>query len=214
MRRSVSRLRETLAGLTGQRLAPEHVSRVVQWTRHVIEERQAQAFFPVLNLYCNWLQHPKIDRSHTGDQILAEIDDILFVRKKVTTFSPEAIQSTIGVQGLRLELTALLKADNLRCDLVENDDCWKDFIRLVIRDLCAKPLMFRQLQANKTNYLFDSVLNAIGRVGEFYVSSASFSDDANDLMRYPNPPDFLLKVTAHKVTDSTFCVHVMVPIVL
>jgi hypothetical protein len=96
MSASVDRLRDTLGNASGQPLTLEYISRIALLSRHVVEEENAKQKLSVLQLYCNWLLHPRIDQSATADKILASIDDIFFVRQKVTTLSPQNVQSAMG----------------------------------------------------------------------------------------------------------------------
>jgi hypothetical protein len=133
MTSTVVQLRDALAGLPGKPLALEHVSRIARCSRNVVEKQKAQRQFPLLNLYCNWLLHSQIDKSATADQILAAIDDILFVRQKVTTFTPQVVKSAMRLQVFRSELASLLKANCLPDDLVTGDRRWKEFEHLNVR---------------------------------------------------------------------------------
>jgi hypothetical protein len=163
MSASVDRLRDTFANASGQLLTLEYISRIAQLLRHVVQEESAKQRLPVLQLYCYWLLHPKIDQSATADNILATIDDIFFVRQRVTTLSPQNVQSAMGFGILRSQLGSLLQSHGLPDELVTNDARWKEFVLLVVRDLCTKPLTFSQPRGGRnSNRILDDVLNAAG----------------------------------------------------
>ena len=213
MSASVNRLRDTLTKVSGQPLSLEHVSRIAQLSRHIVEEENAKQRLSALQLYCNWLLHPKIDQSATADNILASIDDIFFVRQKVTTLSPQNVQSAMGFDILRSQLANLLQSHGLPDELVANDGRWKEFVTLVVRDLCTKKLTFRQPQrGGKSNKVLDSVLNALGRISEHYVSSATFSDDPDYLSKYPTRHDFVLLIGVTKFKDSSWTATTVIPL--
>ena len=193
MSASVDRLRETLSTAAGQPLTLEYVSRIGLLARQIVEEDNAKQRLSVLQLYCNWLLHSKIDQSAEADGVLASIDDIIFLRQRVTTFSPQNVQSAMGFGALRSQLGNLLQSHNLPDQLVTNDARWKEFVRLFVRDLCTKPLRFSLPRLGRnSNPVLDGVLNAPGRIAEQYVSSATFSDDQKYLSKYDTKHDFVL----------------------
>lgn len=215
MSASVDRLRDTLAKASGQPLALEQISRIAQLSRHIVEEESAKHRLPVLQLYCNWLLHAKIDQSAAADDILASIDDIFFVRQKITTLSPQNVQSAMGFDILRSQLASLLQSHGLPDELVTNGARWKEFVFLVVRDLCTKKLTFRQSQrGGKSNKVLESVLNAVGRISEHYVSSATFSDDQKYLSKYDTKHEFVLLIGITKINDPSWIANTIIPLTI
>jgi hypothetical protein len=215
MSTSVDRLRDTLNTASGQPLTLEYVSRIGLLSRQVVEEDNAKQRLSVLQLYCNWLLHPRIDQSAEADGILASIDDIIFVRQQVTTFSPQNVQSAMGFRTLRSQLGSLLQSHSLLDELVTNAARWKEFVSLFVRDLCTKPLTFSPPRRDRSfNTVLNGVLNAAGRIAEQYVSSAPFSDDQKYLSKYDTKHDFVLLIGITKVNDPSWTATMVIPLTI
>jgi hypothetical protein len=208
---SVDKLRDTLTKISGQLL--ENVSRVVLLSRQIVEEENAKQRLSILHLYCNWLLHTTISQSAAADDILASIDDIFFLRQRVITLSPQNVQSAMDFDVLRSQLADLLRSHSLPDELVANDARWKEFVSLVVRDLCTKKLTFRQRRRG-ANSALDSVLTAVGRISEFYVSSAAFSDDQEYLNKYETRHRFVLLIGVTKLNDSNWTNNIVIPLTI
>jgi hypothetical protein len=121
----------------------------------------------------------------------------------------------MGFSTLRSQLASLLQSHRLPDELVANDARWKDFVILVVCDLCTKPLTFFQpQQGRKPNKVLDSVLNATGRIAEQYVSSATFSDDQKYLRPYDSKHAFVLLIGITKVKDPSWTATVVIPVTI
>src|SRR5207253_2441883 len=47
---------------------------ILRRCRLMLDQNKTKSSYPVLSLYCNWLQHDEIDRHPTGFEILEKID--------------------------------------------------------------------------------------------------------------------------------------------
>ncbi len=205
---TVSRLQESLDRLASKPIEPEHVSRIMQLARQVIEESGAKKRFGVLNLYCDWLVHVAIDRSDAGQNILAEIDDIVFARQRNNVFSPQVVQEAMSLNKMRDEFKSVCSEASVAEDLTSSNERWGQFTTLMLRDLCAKRLHYKQ---GKTNKILQGVLSSPRHI-ELYASSAVVDDDPADLANYPDTIKFMLKLEATKVSDPNFVVTLVIPV--
>jgi len=127
----------------------------------------------VLNLFCNWCAHTKIDKSNTGLRIIARVNDALVAAKDSndTQEIQLRISKAMGYVSLRKEMALFLKNIGLMgCLKVENieNDLWfhfLDYLFEIIRDVPIAFPSLGSLDKNKQKIYNQIALNAIGPGG-------------------------------------------------
>lgn len=206
----VDKLADTLRLLETEPPTNLHISRIFQFVRQVIEEHGEKALYSLLHMYCDWMMHPKIDRSKKADSILAWIDEAILVQQ---SWSSEGVRQAMGKDSLKNDFTAFLAAHSLPDRLVTDSDLWREFLRLALADLCEKPLHISD-KARKPKSLA-----APSRLANMIIVSAKYTNDPSILSIYHNSPgcvkaDFVLELQAAKVNDLSAKNPMMIPIVI
>lgn len=98
--------------------------------------------FLVLNLFCNWSAHSKIDQSMTGLRMLARVNDALVRVKQAADNNTILIEMTraIGFDTLRSEVFSFLK--HIGINETISHHTWKTFLDNLIEIIRDVPLSF------------------------------------------------------------------------
>ncbi len=123
----------------------------------------------ILNLFCNWCAHTKIDQSNTGLRILAKVNDALFeVKNSQDSFETQSkLSQAIGYVSLRKELISFLNNTNLIGYLEVNtpgNDLWGHILTHLLEIIRDVPLEFpsiSDLDETKKNIYKQIIKNAI-----------------------------------------------------
>jgi hypothetical protein len=141
------RLKELLNKAKKQkRIDNSFVKNVMANTRELLEARQEQQNYQIVNLYCNWSLHNKISGSMRAVQALVVITqklmDTIGNGKPVEDFLNYLSCDSFGVDVLRQELIKLYINNNLKTFLFVPDANWFIFSSLLLYELEGKPLSF------------------------------------------------------------------------
>lgn len=114
----------------------------------LIQDREKKQFL-ILNLFCNWSAHTKIDQSISGLRTLARINDALVRVKEAPDNNTILIEMTkaIGFSDLRSELSSFLKYIDINEAI--SDQLWKTFLDNlieIIRDVSLTFPLTRELK--------------------------------------------------------------------
>lgn len=112
-------------------------------TRLLLERDRSGAQYPMLSLYCAWVQHAETDRNSEAWTVLEMVD-----RTVVDHGSTEegmktifrAISDAFGLPALRQEFIRLFQAKGIRTDIFESFGNWRRFLLLLLDDLSHRPL--------------------------------------------------------------------------
>lgn len=116
---------------------------LIRKTRLLLEKDRSKAQYPMLSLYCDWVQHTELDRNSEAWTVLEMVD-----RAVVDHGSTEegmkavfrAIGDAFGLPTLRQELIRLFQAKGIRTDIFESFSNWRRFLLLLLDDLSQRPL--------------------------------------------------------------------------
>lgn len=97
--------------------------------------------FVILNFFCDWCLHAKIDKSIPGMEILQRMNEILVNEKNYGDVNGE-MKKTISFEVLRNELKGILQFIKLPTDVVTNDGKWGNFLLNLIEIILDCPLKF------------------------------------------------------------------------
>lgn len=105
--------------------------------------------FSILNLFCNWSAHTKIDQSITGLKIIARVNDAFVKIKDSQNISEIQLEITnaVGFTELRSEFEAFLAYIGVE-EIIE-DDQWLVILNNLIDIIKDVPLTFPELSKFK-----------------------------------------------------------------
>jgi hypothetical protein len=119
---------------------PSTVSRLMSLSRQVIEETKTKDVYPVLNLFCDWSLHPKLDRKD-AQNVLGAIEEALSEEmKKAGHFTGDTLMATVSPRRLRDEMIALLTANTIDPAIADNLHYFVPIAARLTEDLIHKPL--------------------------------------------------------------------------
>lgn len=129
--------------------------------RMILEGQNLKSQFPILNLYCNWTLHTKIDGSNIAFRILENITDSMIAHntdpKNAQNFSDAVIEG-LNLHKLQLEIIALGAIFGADLSKLKIYNRWWVFGALLLQILIERPLKFpstiTKLEARK---IFDSI---------------------------------------------------------
>lgn len=118
------------------------VVHLVVRTRKLIEARGLKKKFPLINFFCNWVVHPKIDRSPEGWWILKQITDILIQNAQSEDMRTiiEGVSNTLAPKRLRNEFIELYKDHGLLTYFFDIDENWESFYNMLITEVRDTPI--------------------------------------------------------------------------
>ena len=113
--------------------------------RIVLEEERLKEKYPHLNLYCNWMLHPRLSTSATCFQILERLTD-LFLKAVSIGYKEneihERITEIISIPKFRQETIQFLKEHSLPIAAFTIDQNWAGTFSIVAQILIDRPLAF------------------------------------------------------------------------
>jgi hypothetical protein len=118
--------------------------------RKLLEQSDEKGSYCWLNLFCNWVVHPKLDKGKAVDGILEVLEEGL-TRTSVfdaSTFDRDGkAGEVLSFDLFRAELVEFCSANELTTLWV--NECWRQFLALYAEVVKDCPLIIRQLEADK-----------------------------------------------------------------
>jgi hypothetical protein len=127
--------------------------------RKLMEHDKSKSQFPVLNFYCNWVVHTKLDASPIADKIIRLFDDMqaYMVSAKNAPAPIKELKSLLDQSSLRAELWKMLKRVGLpAAPICGSTAAWNSFQRLLGAVIEDVPLLIHKERKQATLYV-DSI---------------------------------------------------------
>jgi hypothetical protein len=140
-------------------LTKSDVHRLFTLARKLIErlQKKDRVRYALLNFYCDWTLHSKIDRSTGGSLVLARIHDVIFSHLKTTDTSSIAsdLTAALSFDAVRAELNELIVWHGGRAGMVTqatwNDKVLPEFAEIVsctpVRIDCRSESILKTIRA-------------------------------------------------------------------
>ncbi len=157
--------------------------------RILMEEHKLQNKYSHLNLYCNWVVHPKLSKSLVCLQVLENLTKILVkftslpqdYKFKHGSFGDDLhaeVNEGLGIQMLRDDIINFFAQFHLPSDGFRNPKVWKDFSLLLISNLFERPLEFPEAEEIANHKGVKKIHDSIHRIAngnpKYAVSRFSF----------------------------------------
>ena len=177
--------------LQQKKLAKNDVIAFLSQVRNLLESQNLKSKYNVLNLYCNWAAHPKIDASMVCFRMLEKLTDNILAHKDQPPDSAffAAVSETVAVADLRDELTAFCSEVGVPDTVCSDDKVWKDFFSMVAAILIDRPILFpgASKMKPKVQAIYNSICSKAGGTSFgvkgfcFFVKQAGDSHDSGEL---------------------------------
>jgi hypothetical protein len=142
---------------------PSTVSKLMSLSRQVLEETKKKDQYPILNLFCDWSLHPKLDRKDAKN-VLAAIEDALSEEmEKPGHFTADTFMAIVSPRRLRDEMIALFKANIVDPTIAVSTHYFVPIAVRLTEDISHKPLeltekgleekMIKPIAAGKQAYI-------------------------------------------------------------
>lgn len=111
--------------------------------RKVLEQQIKGSSYPILSLYCTWLQHSRLDQNRHGYVLLDQIDRAVW-HNSPADFNEHfgKILSSFGLIELRQQMRAFLQANGLTSGLLDSYQNWNVFLFALYKELVEVELSF------------------------------------------------------------------------
>jgi hypothetical protein len=122
--------------------------------RKLLEHETAKTQFQVLNFYCNWVVHTKLDQSPIADRIIHLNDEILAYSVSASN-APVQMNDLITLldqSSLQKELAMFLQQVGLPSEVLEASS-WNKFQRLLGSIIEDVPLLIDKRKGQPTRYV-------------------------------------------------------------
>jgi hypothetical protein len=123
--------------------------------RKLLEHDKSKAQFQVLNFYCNWAVHTKLDSSPIADEIIRLMDDLqaYMVSASETPVSTDDLQALLDQSSLRMEIATFFKHVGLPDAVCGSNAYWNKFQRLLGAVIEDTPLLIHKAKKQTTRYV-------------------------------------------------------------
>jgi len=151
--------------------------------RKLLEHDETKESFAVLNFYCNWVVHTKLETSAIAERIIRLMDDVLayMVSENDTPASIDELTAHLDQSSLRKELGAFLSQVGLPTTVCDSQAYWNNFQRLLGAVIQDAPLLIHKHGKQRTK----RVLNKGRKRPTRYVESVTVEnmplDDGSSL---------------------------------
>lgn len=183
---------DELKRLLGQSaMTKSDVAFFMSQVRNLLESRNLKSKYSVLNFYCNWTFHTKIDQSMVCFRMLERLTENILAHKDSPPNSAffTAVSATVAVPTLRDELNAFCSEVGVPDTVCHNDQVWKTFFSMVAAILVDRPIQFPDVSKMKPKVkaIYDSICSKVGSKSFgvkgflFYVKEPNGSHDSGEL---------------------------------
>jgi hypothetical protein len=141
----LKRLKQKLAELDkGETIYTAVLLDLLRTMRIVMEEQHNGGKYPMLSLYCTWLQHAKLDRNNHGYKLLDTIGRAISDSPSSVSHSDHIskILSSFGLTELREQMRQFLQANGLSSALIDSFQNWSALLRALYVELSGVQLEF------------------------------------------------------------------------
>ncbi|MFA4967124.1 MAG: hypothetical protein WC624_02785 [Candidatus Margulisiibacteriota bacterium] len=169
-----------------------------------MSQAEKSSYF-VLNFYCTWTVHVKIDKSKLAMNILKEINQ--WVNDLKASNNPDLIKGlseVIAFPRFRKELLVFLSTLNLPTNLASDDTKWNSFLRLVIDIIHACPLQFPEIKTGIIEQIYNAIKATPIKTGMWVESISIFNRDEISSITNNAPPDlspYFLRILTSDTTS-------------
>ena len=154
--------------------------------RKLLEHSNTQQDFPLVNFYCNWVLHTKLDLSNAADDIVRVLDDL---HKNLNMGTKESLAKAdlLSFSSLRLQLKECLANFALPATICDSNVRFKGFVRNLGELIQDTPLYIQRKKVAQQTAYVESV-------------AVKVQHDAKKRLV------FMWKVTFHTVPSNTFTI--------
>ena len=111
--------------------------------RKVLEESNTTKLYPVLSLYCHWLQHSNMNKNNNGFKLLEKIDSaFLHSSHNNPEEHQKSFEHSFGSAELRRQMRAFFQSHGLSSAVTDSYSNWSYFLLFLCRELTNVELAF------------------------------------------------------------------------
>lgn len=150
--------------LSQQTLYKSHIVQLMSETRRLLEIDDKKPEYSVLNFYCNWSLHSKLDSSTICYEILEKLTDMLMAYDNRSDLALN-VSEILSISKLRGEFILLFGENNLPIVQFTLDSNWKNIFMLICYNLIDRPIEFpssaklSQRRYRRVRIIYDSIIN-------------------------------------------------------
>jgi|WetSurMetagenome_2_1015567.scaffolds.fasta_scaffold91302_1 hypothetical protein len=130
--------------LNKQRLYKSDIVNLMSQTRRLLEIEDKKKQYLILNFYCNWSVHSKLDGSSICYEILENLSEMLISYDNKTDMTLN-VNKILSVPNLKKEFIQLFRAFNLPVIHFQIKENWKGIFMLIASNLIDRPIEFPAL---------------------------------------------------------------------
>jgi len=116
--------------------------------------------YTLLKFFCDWSCHFEISQSVSGLEIIEKINSIIAKDKDNADNGVmiKNIVNAISFLSFREQIKLFLLELNLKAEWIENDEKWKNFLRIYIEIIINCPLIFEGESNKKVKLILDNII--------------------------------------------------------
>ena len=126
-----------------ERIGLSDVMYIMSLSRQSLEENNKKKEYPILNFYCNWCVHSKLTGSVSAFETLKTLTDAL-LDKSEKQDEIRRISDAFSLDELRSQIFNFHKYLNIKTFLFDDFRNWKNFRKLLLKDLEHKPIEIKK----------------------------------------------------------------------
>jgi hypothetical protein len=123
--------------------------------RKLLEHDNSKGRFAVLNFYCNWVVHTRLEASPIAERIIRLMDDMhaYLVSASDVPGSVDELTGLLDQSSLQMDLSAFLSQVGLPSAVCDSQMYWNNFQRLLGAVIQDAPLFIRKDSKQPTRYI-------------------------------------------------------------
>ena len=109
--------------------------------RQELEALKTKSNFDYIKFFCDWSLHTTIDRSMAGSNIIVSVNKVLNDKRHsdTDTLIKEISAQLIG--NFKGQMKDFLNKNSLPSDIIDNDNQWKEFLKMMLEIISQKPVI-------------------------------------------------------------------------
>lgn len=121
------------------RMESSGIHKIMSDIRGILESKNLNSAFPVLRLYCDWMNHEVLDRPRNL-RVLEDISKAVNANLTDSSHLVRDVNRCLNLSQLREEMKTVLEQHGINSLIVSTDRNWKEILKTLISELLERKI--------------------------------------------------------------------------